>query len=112
MLTGISHGVKKLTTNSKGSKQVMTTRLRRCRWGVAEAEPQVHQCRSIVEAQAIIQAWRADDNQCRPHNSLTHLIPSEFVMQRQASAVVEEVAYSGGRLITMEPTSTAVGVLH
>jgi hypothetical protein len=32
-------------------------------------------------------------------------------MQRQANAVAEEVAYSGGKLLTMGPTSTALGVL-
>jgi len=63
--------------------------------GVAEAKPQVHQFMSIAEAQAITEAWRADDNQRRPHNPLKHLTPNEFVIQRQANAIAGEVAYSG-----------------
>ena len=43
----------------------------------------VHQFTSLVEAQAIIEAWRGDYNTNRPHSSLGHLTPSEFVTQRQ-----------------------------
>jgi putative transposase len=41
-----------------------------------------HQFASIPDAQAKIEAWRLDYNQRRPHGSLGHLTPSEFVTQR------------------------------
>ena len=43
----------------------------------------VHQFVSIADAQAKIEAWRRDYNQYRPHGSLGHLTPIEFVAQRQ-----------------------------
>ena len=43
----------------------------------------VHQFTSLAEAKAIIEAWRVDYNQRRPHSSLGHLTPNEFVRQRQ-----------------------------
>ncbi len=55
----------------------------------------VHQFASLAEAQAIIEAWRVDYNQRRPHSSLGHLTPSEFVSQRQEEWIVEEVVCSG-----------------
>jgi putative transposase len=55
----------------------------------------VHQFASIAEAQAIIEAWREDYNLRRPHSSLGHLAPNEFVVERQATRIAEEVACSG-----------------
>jgi putative transposase len=55
----------------------------------------VHQFASLGEAQAIIEAWRVDDNTRRPHSSLGHLTPSEFVRQRQEEQDTEEVVCSG-----------------
>ena len=55
----------------------------------------VHQFASLVEAQAIIEAWRVDDNHRRPHSSLGHLTPNEFVAHRQAKQIAEEVVCSG-----------------
>jgi putative transposase len=49
----------------------------------------VHQFASIAEAQAKIEARRLDYNQRRPHGSLGHLTPSEFVAQRQVMAPAE-----------------------
>jgi putative transposase len=43
----------------------------------------VHQFLSVTDAQAKIEAWRLDYNQHRPHGSLGHLTPDEFVAQRQ-----------------------------
>jgi putative transposase len=43
----------------------------------------VHQFASLAEAQAIIEVWRCDYNQRRPHSSLGHLTPNEFLEQRQ-----------------------------
>lgn len=54
----------------------------------------VHQFASLAEAQAIIEAWRVDDNTRRPHSSLGHLTPSEFVRQRQEEQDTENVVCS------------------
>ena len=54
----------------------------------------VHQFASLGEAQAIIEAWRMDYNHRRPHSSLGHLTPNEFVAQRQAKQNAEEVVCS------------------
>jgi putative transposase len=54
----------------------------------------VHQFASLAEAQAIIETWRMDYNHHRPHSSLGHLTPNEFVAQRQALQTVEEVVCS------------------
>jgi len=43
----------------------------------------VHQFLSIEHAQATIDAWRRDYNERRPHSSLGHLTPAEFVRNRQ-----------------------------
>ena len=55
----------------------------------------VHQFASLTEAQAIIEAWRCDYNQRRPHSSLGHLTPNEFVAQRQGQQIVDEALCSG-----------------
>jgi putative transposase len=55
----------------------------------------VHQFASLAEAQTIIEAWRCDYNERRPHSSLGHLTPSEFVSQRQDEQTTEEVVCSG-----------------
>jgi putative transposase len=54
----------------------------------------VHQFTSMAEAQHIIEAWRLDYNQRRPHSSLGHLTPNEFVGQRQALQTAEAVLCS------------------
>lgn len=43
----------------------------------------VHQFTSRAEAQHLIEAWRLDYNQRRPHSSLRHLTPNEFGEQCQ-----------------------------
>jgi putative transposase len=50
---------------------------------------------SLAEAQHIIEAWRLDDNQRRPHSSLKHLTTNEFVAQRQVEPTAEEFHSSG-----------------
>lgn len=55
----------------------------------------VHQFASLAEAQAIIEAWRVDYTTRRPHSSLGHLTPSEFVAQGQRQPIVEAVVCSG-----------------
>ncbi len=50
----------------------------------------MHQFASLVEAQAIIKVGQCDYNQRRPHSSLGHLTPNEFVAQRQGQQIVEE----------------------
>jgi len=54
----------------------------------------VHQFTSIADAQEKIEAWRVDYNQRRPHSSLGHLTPNEFVAQRQMMRTAEEVGFS------------------
>lgn len=54
----------------------------------------VHQFVSIEDAQAKIEAWRIDYNQRRPHSSLGHLTPNEFVAQRQAVRTANDVTIS------------------
>ena len=49
----------------------------------------VHQFVSITDAQTKIEAWRLDYNQRRPHGSLGHLTPTEFVAQRQVITTAE-----------------------
>jgi putative transposase len=55
----------------------------------------VHQFTSLAEAQLIIEAWRRDYNHRRPHSSLGHLTPNEFVAQHQVKLTAEEVLCSG-----------------
>ena len=50
----------------------------------------VHQFESLADAQVKIEAWRVDYNQRRPHSSLGHLTPNEFVRQRQEERTVED----------------------
>ena len=49
----------------------------------------VHQFVSIADAQAKIEAWRRDYNQRRPHGSLGHLTPTEFIAQRQVMTAAD-----------------------
>ena len=49
----------------------------------------------VAQAQAIIETWRMDYNHHRPHSSLGHLTPDEFVAQRQEKPTVEEAVCSG-----------------
>ena len=51
----------------------------------------VHQFASLADAQAKIEAWRLDYNQRRPHSSLGHLTPTEFVAKRQVLTIAEAV---------------------
>jgi putative transposase len=55
----------------------------------------VYQFASLAEARAIIETWRVDYNHHRPHSSLGHLTPSEFVSQRQEEQDAEAVVCSG-----------------
>jgi putative transposase len=55
----------------------------------------VRQFASLADAQAILDAWRTDYNHHRPHSSLGHLTPSEFVIQRQEERNPEAVLCSG-----------------
>jgi putative transposase len=58
----------------------------------------VHQFSSLTEAQHIIEAWRLDYIQRRPHSSLGHLTPNEFVGQRQVIQDAEEAVCSSEEL--------------
>jgi putative transposase len=43
----------------------------------------VHQFVSMADARTKIEAWRLDYNEHRPHSSLGHLTPNEFITYRQ-----------------------------
>jgi putative transposase len=43
----------------------------------------VHQFLSLDHARTIIEAWRRDYNEVRPHSSLGNLTPAEFILKRQ-----------------------------
>jgi len=49
----------------------------------------VPQFTSIDDAKAKIEAWRVDYNQRRPHSSLGHLTPNEYVARRQEQRAAE-----------------------
>ena len=49
----------------------------------------VQQFLSLADARQKIEAWRCDYNHVRPHSSLGHLTPSEFVIQRQEERTAE-----------------------
>jgi putative transposase len=69
----------------------------------------VHQFTSLAEVQTKIEAWRRENTHRRFPNSLDHLTPNEFVAQRQASRVAEEVAYSSSGL-SRDGTNVRVGL--
>jgi len=48
----------------------------------------VHQFTSIEDAKAKIEAWRLDYNHRRPHSSLGHLTPNEYLARRQDDRAV------------------------
>ena len=47
----------------------------------------VHEFKTIEEAKRIIEAWRCDYNENRPHSSLGNLTPSEYLKQGQRNAL-------------------------
>ena len=53
----------------------------------------VNQFVSLADARAKIEAWRVDYNQHRPHSSLGHLTPSEFIRSRQATRTSEPAVF-------------------
>ena len=55
----------------------------------------VNQFASLKEAHEILDAWREDYNQHRPHSPLGHLTPNEFVSQCQEVRTAEAVLCSG-----------------
>ena len=59
----------------------------------------VHQFTSLAEAKAIIETWRVDYNQRRPHSLLGHLTLNEFVRQRQEDRDLE------GAPLQLQPVS-------
>jgi hypothetical protein len=63
----------------------------------------VHQFMSLDDARAIIEAWRGDYNHRRPHSSLRHLTPNEFIdpasgptnLLKQSSGLVKNCLVTG-----------------
>ena len=68
----------------------------------------VHQFASIADAQTKIEAWRLDYNQRRPHGSLGHLTPTEFVALRQV-IMTAEAAHDGSPQTVGGPSPTVAG---
>ncbi len=54
----------------------------------------MYQFASCAEVQTIIETWWLDYYQRRPHSSLGHLTPNEFVAQRQVIWAAEEAVCS------------------
>jgi putative transposase len=54
----------------------------------------VNQFASIEDARAKIEAWRIDYNHNRPHGSLGHRTPAEFVRQHHTTGTPKQVAVS------------------
>ena len=52
----------------------------------------VHQFVSLDDARQKIEGWRVDYNDHRPHGSLGHLTPNEFVTHRQGTRTAENGA--------------------
>ena len=52
----------------------------------------VHQFTSLDHAKAVIEAWRIDYNDHRPHSALVHLAPSEFRRSGQIHGVESAAA--------------------
>jgi len=49
----------------------------------------VHWFESLAEAKAIVEAWRRDYNEVRPHSALMDLAPAEFVRQARVWRPIE-----------------------
>jgi putative transposase len=62
--------------------------------GLLRGDCFVHHFASIADAQTTIEAWRIAYNRRRPTRSLGHRTPNEFAEQRQATRIVEDVAFS------------------
>ena len=45
----------------------------------------VHEFVTMHDAREKLKAWQEDYNTCRPHGSLGHLTPSEFVKMRSSN---------------------------
>ena len=54
----------------------------------------VTQFETLAHAQVVIEAWRCDYNEQRPHGSLGHLTPREYASQRQEPWTVEAALLS------------------
>ena len=54
----------------------------------------VTQFETLAHAQAVIETWRRDYNEQRPHGSLGHLTPREYAAQRQEPRIAEAAAFS------------------
>ena len=56
----------------------------------------VHQFASLAEAQTIIETWRIDYNEHRPHGSLGDLTPQEFAEQTAQTGLQEASNFQHG----------------
>ena len=65
----------------------------------------VHQFTSIDDAKAKIEAWRVDYNQRRPHSSLGHLTPNEYVAATSGISGPPKPRFSSVDCLVKGPTS-------
>jgi transposase InsO family protein len=48
---------------------------------------------TIDHARAVIEAWRKEYNEQRPHSSLNYLTPMQFATQARENSMLENVVY-------------------
>jgi putative transposase len=53
---------------------------------------------SLAQARRVVDAWRRDYNEARPHSSLGYLTPDEFALQVRATTAQTEFAPAGSKL--------------
>jgi putative transposase len=49
-----------------------------------------HWFETLAEAQRLIEAWRIDNNESRPHMALGNKTPAEYLLQRTPSPVAQD----------------------
>ena len=53
---------------------------------------------NLAQARDVVDAWRLDYNQARPHSSLGYLTPDEFATQVRSSIMATPFARAGSKL--------------
>jgi len=53
-----------------------------------------HWFTSLRQAREIVESWRIDYNECRPHSSLSNLTPAEFLRQHQRRETSDQSVFS------------------
>lgn len=74
---------------TRPGKPTDNTRIESCNRRLREERLNVQQFSSLPDAQAKIEAWRQDYHQRRPHSSLGHVTPNEFIPHREEPRTAE-----------------------